>query len=568
MAKKHAPTRSKRKVVTDDAAEEPGTEGQTEMDCLSEQVMGEGAAIESAEIKEEEKNQVEQDSQMDCVIEVKGSIPTVTVSWAKTDADSERVSPNDQSGEQTLSASSVDDIGCIDKTPGEISEITTEDTKEKQVIGKRKADLDVKTCPSKKTKLINDGYCLFVGNLNNSKKYNEVKDSLASYFMAQSLLFQDIRLDRSKKHAYVDLASELDLTKGLTLNGESVLDKPMKIAKAKVKNVDQVKEKTSQEKKAAKNARCLFLKNLPYSAKKEDIMKIFKKAINVRFPGQAEVPSHGIAFVEFKDEFTAKKMCKHNQGAKFQGRDLIVDFVGERTDIKATKTNDKPQKNAAAPPNNILFVSNLSCSVKEKLLNKIFQKAANIRMPQSQGKPKGFAFVEFASVADAENALQSTKNVKIHKRAIRVQFFEEREKPQKAKVDVNTLILSSLSEKTTAETLKSAFEGACSARVAVDKETGVSKKFGFVVFESEEHCKAARKAMEDCEIDGSKVTVGYARAKPEKSHHHGAGGGMAGQRGGQNAGQGAGKGVNSSRRGKKRGAGLKQDAAKEVKNKV
>lgn len=42
------------------------------------------------------------------------------------------------------------------------------------------------------------GFCVFVGNLNNSKTYDEVKDTLASYFMTQSLLFQDIRLDQSK----------------------------------------------------------------------------------------------------------------------------------------------------------------------------------------------------------------------------------------------------------------------------------------------------------------------------------------------------------------------------------
>lgn len=34
-----------------------------------------------------------------------------------------------------------------------------------------------------------------------------------------------------------------------------------------------------------------------------------------------------------------------------------------------------------------------------------------------------------------------------------------------------------LTEKTSAETLKSAFEGALSARVTVDKKTGVSKRW-------------------------------------------------------------------------------------------
>lgn len=52
-----------------------------------------------------------------------------------------------------------------------------------------------------------------------------------------------------RKHAHVDLASEMDLTKALTLNGEMVLDKPMKIDKAKVKSEDKLKVKASAEDK-------------------------------------------------------------------------------------------------------------------------------------------------------------------------------------------------------------------------------------------------------------------------------------------------------------------------------
>lgn len=79
--------------------------------------------------------------------------------------------------------------------------------------------------PSKKTKLINDGtktykiwtdlslflnqqlkliscfvlgFCIFVGNLNNHKKAEEISDALAQHFMSKSLLVQNIRVDRSK----------------------------------------------------------------------------------------------------------------------------------------------------------------------------------------------------------------------------------------------------------------------------------------------------------------------------------------------------------------------------------
>ncbi|GAA6222589.1 nucleolin-like isoform X1 [Lates japonicus] len=651
MAKTDATRRSKRqsKVVTKEVGEEEcsvNTEGQTETVISSEQIVWteEAAPTESPEMKQEQRDQDEQDSQMDAVIEVKGSTPTVTVSWEnKSEGEADdlerRTNPSDQmtdkemtsSDEQTHAVSSADAIGCTHNAPCESSETEMEqemeDTKEEQesrkdtateengnspsvtltwakkneegqnghikqetnrseqtdvkkkaANGKRKALSNTDTSPSKKTKVINDGFCLFVGNLNNSKTFDEVKDSLANYFMTQSVLVQDIRLDHSRKHAHVDLASEMDLTKALTMNGEMILGNPVKIAKAKVRSEDKVKVKVPEaDKKAAKNARCLFLKNVPYTATKKDILKIFHKAIDVRFPGGTEGPSQGIAFVEFKNKSIVKKVRQRKQKVKINGRVLIVDSVGETNVPKVTKARaNNKDSNTKAPPNNILFVSNLSYNVKEKKLHKVFQKAVNIKMPENKGKSKGYAFVEFATVADAEKALKASQNMKISKRLIRVEFFERRAKPV-VKVLLKTLIVKGLAEKTTAETLKSAFEGTVSARVTVDKETGVSKRFGFVEFESEENCKAVKEAMEDCEIDGSKVTVAFAKLKSKKGRQ-GVRGGLAGRPGGQPAGQGAGrrgqrgrggniKGGRVSKGGKGGAAGTPLDAVKEVENK-
>lgn len=87
----------------------------------------------------------------------------------------------------------------------------------------RKAESIGQASPPKKMKLINDGlnfwqrhffflpgnflwivlcvfigHCVFVGNLNNSKTFEEVTQSLEKYFMTQSLLVQDIRLAKSR----------------------------------------------------------------------------------------------------------------------------------------------------------------------------------------------------------------------------------------------------------------------------------------------------------------------------------------------------------------------------------
>ena len=59
------------------------------------------------------------------------------------------------------------------------------------------------------------------------------------------------------------------------------------------------------------------------------------------------------------------------------------------------------------------------------------------------------------------------------------------------------------------------FDGSIRARIVTDWETGCSKGFGFVDFNSKEDAKAAKEAMEDGEIDGNKVTLDWAKPKGE-----------------------------------------------------
>ena len=206
----------------------------------------------------------------------------------------------------------------------------------------------------------------------------------------------------------------MDVTAALTLNGELVLDKPIKVAKTKIKSEDDVQVKVSaQEQKgnysisdslfrhmlkcwpltwrllllAMTDAKCLFLKNLPFNVTKEDIKNIFKKAVDVRFPGGSTSPTkgsvlkplcqtcnhwlgirikvvllwflysklkwiymffHSIAFLEFKNKTIAQKVQKNKQGVKIQDRVLIVDFVGEGRS-KVTKVDDNDNEGKSSP---------------------------------------------------------------------------------------------------------------------------------------------------------------------------------------------------------------------------
>ncbi|XP_067330751.1 nucleolin-like [Channa argus] len=463
--------------------------GEIEAVLSAEQTVGteEDSPTESSYMKQDEKDKDEQGS-------LKKNTGKEDIDFKRGITTSDQMSTKDMMGNeaQAQAASSADAIECTESAHSENPEAKMEqeieDIADEQVKRKRKSDSDVELSPSK---IIND-----------------------------------------------DLASELDLTKALMLNGEMILDKPMRMAKAKVKIEDKVKMKAPLVDKKVKDARCLFLRNIPYNTTKKQILKIFHKAIAVRFPGGTKSPSKGIAFVEFRNKTIARKVLQKKQGVKIQGRVLILDNVGE---TKVTKANNEDNNTkAAVPPNNTLFVNKLSYNVTEKTLREAFQNAVSVNMPQNEGKPRGFAFVEFATVVDAEKALQSSQSIKICKKAVQVQFCEKK-KSENAKVQLKTLIIMGLAEKTSAETLKSAFEGALSARVIVDKDTGVSKRFGFVDFESEENCKAVKEAMEDCEIDGSKVTVAYAKHK-DKRGLQGAREGLEARPGGQPPGRLAGHG--------------------------
>ncbi|KAF6730780.1 nucleolin [Oryzias melastigma] len=337
--------------------------------------------------------------------------------------------------------------------------------------GKRGGEPSTDTSPAKKAKLVSHEFSVYIGNLNRSKPRDEVRDSLASYLVAQSILFQDIRLDKSKKHAFVDLASKMDLDKCLMLNGEEVLDMPLKIEQAKVKSEGGVQRKAAPLDKRVKEARSLFLKNLPFNAKKQDILKFFKNAVAVRFPGKSKQPSRGIAFVEFKNTRIAKRTGDKNQGVKFCGRVLVVARAGEAGKPPAGTDEQKPD--AEPSPSNVLLLSNVADAVKAKHLQKTFQKAVKISFQQSTEDGLRNALIEFPSVEDAEEAFQTSQN---SKETSKVEYYHSSGSTEAAHAEAKTLVVLGLSKRTTARKLQSAFEGALRAHIPVNPATGLSKR--------------------------------------------------------------------------------------------
>jgi len=417
---------------------------------------------------------------------------------------------------------------------------------------KRKADAKKETPPAKKAKADGDGFCLFVGNLNPNKEYDEIKDALRKFFTKNELEIADVRLGGSKRFGYVEFSSEEDLDKALELNGKKVLGFEMKLDKAKSKE-------NSQAQKSERDAKTLFVKNLPFAATSDDLKEIFDDAVDIRLPMGQNGANRGIAYIEFKSEEQAEKYLEQAQGADVQGRSILVDFVGS----KSQQNKQGGRAAAAGAPCKTLMVNNVAFSATEDVLQQSFEKAVSIRIPQNNGRSKGFAFVEFENEEDAKEAMETVNNTDIEGRTVRIEYSQQMGNRRESggqgfnSGPTKTLFVKGLSEDTSDETLRDSFEGAVGARIVTDRETGSSKGFGFVDFDSETDCQAAKEAMEEGEIDGRRVTLDYAKPKGEGGFRGGrggggfggggfrggrGGGGFGGGRGGRGGGFGGGRG--------------------------
>ncbi|XP_068056657.1 nucleolin [Anomalospiza imberbis] len=416
----------------------------------------------------------------------------------------------------------------------EDAEEESEDEKPvKETPGKRKKEMANKSAPEPKKKKMDgptSAFTLFVGNLVCTKEFEELKTGLREFFGKKNIEVLDVRIGVSRRFGYVDFSSAEDLEKALQMNGKKLMGLEVKLEKAKSKE-------TMKENKKERDARTLFLKNLPYRITEDDIREVFENASEIRIVMNKDGSSKGMAYVEFKTEAEADKALEEKQGTEIEGRAVVIDFTGEKSQQEHQKEHQKGESKT-------LIVNNLSYAATEETLQEVFKKASSIKVPQNnQGRPKGYAFVDFATAEDAREALNSFNNTEIEGRTIRLEFSS----PSWQKGSTNargggfsqqskTLFVRGLSEDTTEETLRESFEGSISARIVTDRDTGSSKGFGFVDFSSPEDAKAAKEAMEDGEIDGNKVTLDFA--KPKGDFQRGGGFGGRGGRGGGRGGRG------------------------------
>ncbi|KAG1767362.1 hypothetical protein EV702DRAFT_1203736 [Suillus placidus] len=203
----------------------------------------------------------------------------------------------------------------------------------------------------------------------------------------------------------------------------------------------------------------LFVKNLAFSTTAERLMQVFRGLSGFSFarvqtkpdpkrptvPG-AEAPrlSMGYGFVGFKTAEDAKKAMKSMQGFILDGHSLHVKFAGRGTE-------DEPKDNAAAKSGSTkMIVKNVPFEATKKDIRELFRSVQStvyvpnipfnsrlysahghlksVRLPKKfDSRSRGFAFLEFLTRHEAENAYAALRHTHLLGRHLILQWAEEAE---------------------------------------------------------------------------------------------------------------------------------------------
>jgi len=184
----------------------------------------------------------------------------------------------------------------------------------------------------------------------------------------------------------------------------------------------------------------LFVKNLAFSTTAERLTGVFRGLSGFSFarvqtkpdpkrptvPG-AEAPrlSMGYGFVGFKTAEDAKKAMKSMQGFILDGHSLHVKFAGRGTE-------DDPKDNTVAKSRSTkMIVKNVPFEATKKDIRELFSAHGHlksVRLPKKfDSRSRGFAFLEFLTRHEAENAYAALRHTHLLGRHLVLQWAEDAE---------------------------------------------------------------------------------------------------------------------------------------------
>lgn len=177
----------------------------------------------------------------------------------------------------------------------------------------------------------------------------------------------------------------------------------------------------------------VYLGNLPFSCDSAELAGFIQEHGSVEMVeviyDQNTGRSRGFAFATMSSVEDANALVQNLDGSQYGGRTLRVNLREEASRSLRVNLRDKPRSEQRNPNNNDgqhrVYIGNLSWDVNEEILNEVFSEHGNlldakIVFDRETGRSRGFGFITFSTLSEAEAAVASLNGKELEGRAMRV----------------------------------------------------------------------------------------------------------------------------------------------------
>jgi len=183
----------------------------------------------------------------------------------------------------------------------------------------------------------------------------------------------------------------------------------------------------------------LFIKNLNFKTKEEDLSEVFKsyQPRSVRIVTE-NGKSKGFGFAEFGSIKDAVKAHDELQNVQIDNHALVIHYSNIQSSVKTTtepklKKQDisfKDEEKGVTVTFKKLVVRNVAFEATRQDLYQLFSAygtVKTIRLPKKVGSNshRGFAFIEFVSPKECHQAYQALKHSHLYGRTLKLEFSED-----------------------------------------------------------------------------------------------------------------------------------------------
>jgi len=161
----------------------------------------------------------------------------------------------------------------------------------------------------------------------------------------------------------------------------------------------------------------LFCKGFPYDANESEILNldVFRKATAIDL-------KQGYGFLSFETEQDAEDCYADRFDAKMDGKNLILDFVGNKSLGTSRGGGDRERGGGRSDHHLTLFCKGLpfDCDERDVLALDVFRRAVSIDIK------RGFGYLKFESERDAEDCYEDRFNAKMDGRNLFLDFVGDK----------------------------------------------------------------------------------------------------------------------------------------------